>query len=420
MLSLLKVTKLLGLTPSRHLPISQCGIDSRTIAKGGLFFALKGERNDGHDFLCDVAARGAFAAVVSREYKGPDFGLVLLPVEDVLGALHHLAREVLKERKTKVIGVTGSVGKTTTKEFLFHILRKKFKIHKNPRSYNSQRTLPLVILNAKGNEDYLLLEMSMTEKGHIANLVKIAAPHIVILTPIAYAHAKNFTGLEDIGAAKSEIFTHKTEFTVIHKSSIQLSTVAGACKCKFVTYPGNLPIPSPFKESHFTENFAGVYEVAKYLGMMDDEIELRSQGLKPFEHRFEKKNISGITYIDDSYNANPTSMAAAFLNLPLPKGKGRKIAVLGAMVDMGERSYLLHKEVGEIALKSVDELLCIGEECLPMVETFKLAQKPVSFFTDYKELAGAVKKKAKKGDVVLIKGSNYHKLWEMFETLESA
>lgn len=418
MLSLIKIAKLLGLSCSRHLPISETGIDSRTIAQGGLFFALKGERNDGHDFLCDVAKRGAFAAVVSKDYQGPDFGLVLLPVDDVLESMHYLAKEILRERKTRVIGVTGSVGKTTTKEFLFQLLCKKYKVHKNPKSFNSQRTLPLVIMNAKGNEDYLLLEMAMTEKGHIAKLVEIAAPTIVVLTPIALAHAKAFTGLDDIGSAKGEIFSPQTEFAVIHAGSYQLPSIQKACKCKYEIYPKVLPIKSPFKETHFTENFAAAFAIAKYLGLTDQEIELRSQGLKTIEHRFEKKLIQGITYIDDSYNANPTSMRAALMNLPSPKGEGKRIAVLGAMVDLASLSYTYHKEVGEIALQKVDELFCIGEECRPMVEVFSAAKKPVRIFNDYAALTKAVIMRASKGDVVLIKGSNYHKLWEIFDEIE--
>jgi len=415
MFSLVKIAKLLELPPCRHLPISEFGIDSRCIAKGGVFFALPGERTDGHVFLEEVANKGAFAAVVSKTYEGPDFGLVLLYVDDVLESLQTLAKLILEERKTKIIGITGSVGKTTTKEFIFHILSKKFKIHKNPRSFNSQRTLPLVILNAKGDEDYLLLEMSMSEKGQIAKLVEIAKPSIVVVTPIAYCHAENFESLEEIGKAKAEVFTSSCEFAVIHYQSIKLQPIEDACICEHVIYPGFLPVKSPFVESHFTENFAAAFEVAKYLGLTDREIENRLIGLKPFNQRFEKKNIQGITFIDDTYNANPTSMIAALMNLPAPTENGKKIAVLGDMGELGQFSFSSHMEVGKVALNHVDELFCIGKECRPMVDVFEKANKVVCFFSDYQKLKEAVKKRAEIGDVVLVKGSNYHKLWEIFD-----
>ena len=141
MLSLQKVATILGLKTSRHLPLSNCSIDSRLMQKGGLFFAIRGEKVDGHNYLQDVASEGGFAAVVDKAYVGPDFGLELLYVDNVRESLQFLAKVVMKERGTRVIGVTGSVGKTTIKEFLYTLLSCKYRIHKNPRSLKKQSIL---------------------------------------------------------------------------------------------------------------------------------------------------------------------------------------------------------------------------------------------------------------------------------------
>ncbi|MBS0585569.1 MAG: hypothetical protein JSR76_04630 [Verrucomicrobia bacterium] len=416
MTMLVKLARILGCPIEEHLPISSYVFDSRSVQKGSLFFALKGAKVDGHDFLQEVKERGAYAAVVSKRYQGPDYGLILLYVEDPLEALQRLAREILKERKTRIIGVTGSVGKTTTKEFIAKILEAKYKIGKNPLSYNSQVTLPMVILNAKGNEDFLVLEMSMTEKGHLKKLVSIAPPEIVVITPIVLCHASRFEGVEDIAAAKAEIFTSKCQFAVIHTKSAHLQAIQEACTSENMLYPYDNPeIASPFRETHLTENFMGAVEVALHLGLTQEQIRVQARLLKPMQHRFEKKMIRNITVIDDSYNANPTSVFAALMNLPKPAKQGKTIAILGSMADLGKFSYLSHQQVGEEALKRVDQLYCIGEECRPMVDLFTKAGKSVEIFSDYNLLKKVARDSAEAGDVVLVKGSNFHKLWEVVD-----
>lgn len=413
MYSLKKIAKWLGKECDRHLPISVFAIDSREVEKGGLFFALKGEKVDGHDFLAEVAARGAFAAVVSKEYVGPDFGLVLFFVDDVVEALQEIAKRALQERKTKVIAITGSLGKTTTKEFLYQLLCQKFRVGKTIGNRNSQRTLPLAILNAMGDEEFIILEMSMTEKGHIRKLVQMAPPTIVVLTPIVACHAKYFQSLEAIAEAKAEIFTEKAEFAVIHEKSARFDAVIHGCTCEHVIYPRELLFKSPFKETHLTENVSAAAFVGEYLGLTPGEMEVASKRMKPFEHRFEKKQCRGITFVDDAYNANATSMIAALMNLPKPKKGGKTVAVLGSMGDLGKYSFVSHTEVAKEALGRVDLLYCIGEEAKPMVDVFEKHQKPVRFFTSYDDLKQALHQVAVEGDVVLVKGSNFHKLWNV-------
>jgi UDP-N-acetylmuramoyl-tripeptide--D-alanyl-D-alanine ligase len=329
--------------------------------------------------------------------------------------LQEVARRALQERKTRVIGITGSLGKTTTKEFIYEILKVKFRVHKNEGSRNSQRTLPLAVLEAIGDEDFLILEMSMTEKGNIRRLAKMAPPEIVVLTPIVLCHAKNFSNIEGIAAAKAEIFTAAAEFAVIHEKSAKFWPVIEGCTCESVLYPEELGFTSPFVESHLTENVSAAVEVGKYLGLSVEEMEVSSKRMHPFAHRFEKKNYRGITFVDDTYNANAISSIAALKNLPKPKPGKKTIVVFGAMVDMGKYSFAVHTEVAKEALNVADMLYCIGEEAKPMVEVFEKNGRSVRFFTCYKELEEALYSVAEMGDVVLVKGSNYHKLWTMIK-----
>jgi UDP-N-acetylmuramoyl-tripeptide--D-alanyl-D-alanine ligase len=422
MYSLGKIGKWLSKSVNVQLPITSFAIDSRDVVQGSVFIALKGQTVDGHNYLKEVKDKGAFAAIVSLDYKGSDFGLILFFVEDPLKALHEIARCALAERKTKIIGITGSIGKTTTKEFLYDILKRKFKVHKTLGNRNSQATMPLAILEAKGDEEYLILEMSMTEKGNILNLVKIAPTDIVILNPVVACHSKNFESVTGIAEAKSEIFCEKTKFAVVHERAYKFDVVKDRMPKDFVISPKRVDFETPFTESHLLENISAAIEVAKYLGMNDYEIKDVVKFLKPIERRFEKKVKHKITFIDDSYNANATSMIAALRNLPKPKSLSRTLAVLGSMKDLGSYSFISHVEVAKEAKERIDELFCIGEEAKVMHEEFKKSGKPSKYFECYNELKNELKKTAKQGDVVLVKGSNSHQLWKVisdFDTTES-
>src|ERR1700722_5387741 len=167
--------------------IREAEIDSRKVQEGQLFFALKGKKFDGHLFLKDVAGRGAAAAVVSSDYKGESYGLPLLKVECPTAALQKLAKREREERKIRVIAVTGSVGKTTTKEFLADLLKVKFRTAKTPGNSNSQVGIPLSILNSHGDEELFVMEMGMSEPNEIERLVEIAPPYLALITRVGLA-----------------------------------------------------------------------------------------------------------------------------------------------------------------------------------------------------------------------------------------
>jgi UDP-N-acetylmuramoyl-tripeptide--D-alanyl-D-alanine ligase len=428
--SLKQIALILGIESPAEREVTACAFDSRQVEEGNLFFALQGARVDGHSFLQEVAQKGAVGAVVSKSYSGESFGLELLRVEDLFEALHLLAKHSLQQRQGRVVGVTGSVGKTTTKEFLATLLEKKFSLFKTKGSQNSRITLPIQLLNLNEDKEIYLLEMAMTEPGQIKRLCWIAPPEIAMITAVAPAHIAGFDdGLEGIARAKAEIFScPETKLGLVGPSAARFDQIRGAGSLPKIIYGEDYwfegefivskerekspPLPLPFSASHLKEDFLGAAVAALQLGMRWEEIADRTKELRPFSNRFEIVEEEGIIFVRDCYNANPFSMEIAFENLPSPKG-GKTIGVIGSM-ESAPDSLSLHRALAEKALGRLDELLCIGEECKPMVEAYHLAGRRAAHFHTLATLKEALSERAESGDVVLIKGSNRMKLWELF------
>jgi len=437
-----QIAQWLGCAGSADCVVRGFKQDSQGVVPGDLFFAIKGDKVDGHVYLKEVAGRGGVAAVVSKGYVGEGYGLCLLRVEDVIGALHKLAKIVQKSRSERIIGVTGSVGKTTTKEFIATLLEAKFRVDKTPGNANSQVGLPLSILNGAGDRDVFVMEMGMSQPHEIEKLIAIAPPEIAVVTKVALAHAAYFPdGLTGVAAAKNEILSHPlTQFGILnHQVAKFPSSNRGSClkltygleeetaECSLMLCKeadryyikdreGRSPaFQLPFTASHLRENFLGATAVARAMGMQWSEIIEQAQKLTVFKRRFERVERDGIVFINDSYNANATSMRAALTNLPCPLLGGRKIAVLGAMKELGTFTEESHRDVAKIALETVDLLLCFGEECMTMVDVFERAKRPVEHFLEFDAIKRRVYELAGSGDVVLLKGSNSMQLWRVLE-----
>jgi UDP-N-acetylmuramoyl-tripeptide--D-alanyl-D-alanine ligase len=422
-----------------------CGFkqNSREVLPGDLFFALKGEKVDGHDYLKEAAAQGAIGAVVSKDYQGEKFGLKLIPVENVIGSLQKLAKIVHAGRPVRVVGVTGSVGKTTTKEFIATILEGKFRVEKTPGNANSQVGVPLSILNSEGKEEIFVMEMGMSLPHEIDKLIDIAPPEVCIITKVALAHAAFFPdGVEGIAAAKAEILSHPlTRLGILNRQVASFSAVQRT-PCLKLTYGleteadhsdlvlcregqnfyakekggrRTSAFSLPFTASHLCENFIGAASVARAMDMQWSEIIPQAQKLTTYMRRFEKVERDGIVFINDSYNANLTSMRAALSNLPIPQTGKKRIAVLGAMKELGVHTEQSHYEVAKIALSCIDYLLCLGEECITMVNLFEKEGRPVEHFLEFDAIKKRVFELAEEGDIVLLKGSNSKKLWQILE-----
>lgn len=432
------LARLLGQESSSATLVFEAFVDSRK--KGDLFFALPGAKQDGHQFLKEVKEKGAVAAVVHKSYQGPHFGLELLPVADVLEALQNLARLCLRQMKPQVVAVTGSMGKTTTKDFLTELLKTRYRVFSSPGNANSQIGLPLSLLSLRGDEEIVVLEMGMTEKGHIKNLVSIAPPDLALITTVDLVHAVNFTGLEQIAQAKAEIFSYpQTRYCLYSADMPYVNTILASGtgeKIAFSTKSLETPffaeekggrlfiyergvkvLQSPWhiRGKHNVHNFLAAASAARLLGVPWQDIETTISCLKLPHERLELVQKGSLVFLKDAYNANKMSLKSAFESLEeLAQGR-RKVAVISEVLELGAFAQSEHEEIGRAALEKVDALYCIGEETLVIKQLFDKAQKPCYYFTNKEELVHALKKELQEEDTILIKGSRRYNLGDLVE-----
>lgn len=417
-------------------------VDSRLTKKNEVFVALRGEHVDGHAYLNEVKQKGALAAIVDQNYQGPVFGMHLFRTENPLLALQMLAQKCL-EKTSRIVAVTGSIGKTTTKEFIKTLLEQRYVTAASQGNSNSQVGLPLTVLNhTTGTEDILVLEMGMTEPGQLSTLVNIAHPEVSVLTTAALVHACRFETLKDIALTKAEIFSHShTRLGVVDREIEAYETIAQIGECKKISFStvssradyhletvneevrlktegqsislGKMCLPG----KHNLHNLLAAIAVARYFELTWNEIKQAIPFLKLPERRLQFVQKEGIYFLNDSYNASELSVKSALETLPNATGKGYKIAVLGSMMELGHFSDECHQRVGEFALNYVDKMYCFGAECLPIVEVWKKANRPVELFMERSELISTLKKNLKPADVVLLKGSRSKELWKILEEL---
>ncbi len=400
-------------------------IDSRLIKKGDIFFALKGKKADGHFYLYDVARKKAKLAIIDKSFKiDRHLDLELIRVDNVLEFLQASATQALKRSKAKIIAITGSFGKTTTKEFVSSLLQSEFRVSKSEKNYNSKIGLPLAILNMNRNVDFLVLEMGMDKTAEIEKLIKIAPPDIALITEIA-SFAGDLGSRDVLAEAKKEIFlSKKTKIKLINKGLKKLKTfqdedyLTYSIKDKEATF--YLDIKNlifyekkkryviknlPFNETHLLENVLAAICICRLAKAKFQSILKKLPSLKTYDMRFEKIWIKKILFVKDCYNGNPDATFAAFKNLP--KTKGKKIAVLGSHRCYGKLSQKVHEQIIAQAKKYVDDILCIGEEFKDI--------KSIKKYSSLEDLARNLKKIVKKDDVVLIKGSRFLKMEKIFD-----
>ncbi len=406
-------------------------VDSRRVLPGFVFFSLKGQR-DGHDFLQQAAAQGAIFAVVEEGYRGPSFHLELIRVKNTQLTLQKLAQDSLLETHQKIVAITGSLGKTTTKEFTYTLLKKAFKTYKSPRNFNSQIGLPLAVLNRDKDAEVLILEMAMSDQGQIRRLVEIAPPDIALITNVEMVHIDSFKDLEGIARAKAEVFAKmQTKIKLIPKTLLSypflrkdmVTFSISENDADFVLEKGfylkhqeeiSKKFSLPFHQEMFVQDFLYAAVIAKCLGLSLDEIIERVPFLQTVEKRFEKKQIQGTTFINDAYNSSPLSCRLALQEIPTPQGKGRKIAVLGPIAELGKFFEEEHYKLGKIAASHVDILFCYHENSKAILRGFLEKNQNAEIFFDKETLARKLRKMMQKDDVFLIKASNLYQLDGIF------
>ena len=435
--------------------------DTRTIKKGDTYIGIKGEKFDGSSFWKDALNNGAETVIINNikldeieEYKKQNKNIIR--VEDTIKAIGEMASYKMKIQKEKynlkVVGVTGSVGKTSTKDIIANVLSKKYKVLKTEGNNNNHIGLPLTILRLQ-DEEIAVIEMGMNHFGEISYLTKIAKPDIAVITNIGTSHIGNLGSRENILKAKLEILEGMDKKKIVinndndllnkwyleNKNNIEIHTFgiknesefnAKNIKLKensseFICENKNekINIEVPVGGEHFILNALCGLTVGKLLNLNNQEIK---NGIKDFKLTAKRMEINhlknNITIINDSYNASYESMKASISNLKNMNGE-RKIAVLGDMFELGDFSEKLHKEVGtEIYKNKIDKLYLIGNYSKFIGEEAEkegYKKENIFYFENKDELFNNLKNNLKSGDVILIKASNGMKLFEIAEKLKN-
>jgi len=426
-------------------------IDSRLARAGDLFFALIGKR-DGHDFIPQAAANGALGAVVSANGAAPGKDFALVRVEDTVRALQDLARSVLADTPVPVVGITGSVGKTTTKEFTAELLSSRFSVLKSEKNFNNHLGLALSILKLEKGHQVAVVEMGTSAPGEIACLTRIAPPDISVITNIHPVHLQFFGSLEGIASAKKEILdgTKAGGTAVLNGDDSQVARIAASWKGRRVvfgrspacdvrashvrprgydglslelTYGGKkAAIDLPFIYESFIENFLAAAAAAYAMSLPMEAVIAKASSLKPCAMRGTLILLGkDIRLLDDSYNSNPDALNAALKALALLSA-ARRVAVLGDMLELGEKEGEFHAAAGRMAARSGwDLLVTVGPLARRMAEGATAAgmnPKRIISFADSDEAAEGIVPLLRKGDLVLVKGSRGVRMERIVESLK--
>ncbi|WP_375637658.1 MULTISPECIES: UDP-N-acetylmuramoyl-tripeptide--D-alanyl-D-alanine ligase [unclassified Bartonella] len=427
---------------------SGVSIDSRTLAEGDVFFCIKGHHLDGHDFAAQAYERGAGVLIVAehrlRDMKKISAPLIVVP--DVLQALEQLAQAARKRSRAKIIAVTGSVGKTTTKEALKQALATAGNVHANLASLNNCWGVPLTLARMSMESDYGIFEIGMNHRDEIRPLVKLVCPHVALITHICAGHMGFFKDLEEIAKAKAEIFEGLDEkgIAILNADSDFFSyLVQKAKKCgvkkilsfgetKDADYQARgirlltdstsmivriggrdreVQIGAPGR--HIVQNSLGVIAACDAMGVELEPVFLSfrhfsSQKGRGVRYQLSLSNGGEFYLIDESYNANPASMRAALELLATgPVGKeGRRIAILGDMLELGEYSEKLHRDlIKPIRLSGANPVFLFGEAMKSLVSDLSTGVK-VHYAENIEKILPLLLAEISSGDLLMVKSSN--------------
>ena len=418
-----------------HLRVSRMQSDSRNVRSGDLFVALKGAKADGHDFAETAINHGAVAALVSRPISEK---LPSIEVEDTLRAYGDIAAGYRKLTGVKVVGITGSVGKTTTKEMTASILEAVYHTAKTEGNHNNNLGLPMTIMDMPENTEVAVLEMGMNHSGEMEYLSDIARPDLAIITNIGTMHIEHLGTREGILQAKLEIMRgmpddgagvfngdepllwniraigkHKKYYYGIENHACDVTAtdiVELDDGVRFVVhgFGQQFELFVPMLGRHAVYNALAATTVGLLLGVKPEQIQARFSSFHNTGMRQKIYVKNGVTIIEDCYNAGPESTEAALDVLAGIKTDGRRIAVLGDMLELGNRSAAEHYRIGRLAVGKADLLLTYGEHSVRTLTgaiTGGMNPKNTDHFDTHEDMAHMLKMRVSEGDVVLFKGS---------------
>jgi UDP-N-acetylmuramoyl-tripeptide--D-alanyl-D-alanine ligase len=429
-----------GAEDKKNTEITGAVTDSRQVEEGFLFIPIKGERVDGHKFIPDVFAKGARAVLSEHVLPHPAGPYIL--VDSCPAAMQKLAAAHRRALDIKVVGITGSVGKTSTKEMIASVLSQKYKVLKTEGNFNNEIGLPLTIFKIRQEHQVAVLEMGISDFGEMHRLAEMAYPDIMVITNIGLCHLENLITRDGILKAKTESFAHLTPdgIAVLNGDDDKLSTqtlvngkapvfyhvkksetekngiyadkieALGLTGTRAEIHMGSdtFEVTIPIAGEHNVYNALAAAAVAGELGLTTEEIKRGIESVQTICGRSNQIEKDGMTIIDDCYNANPVSMQASID--VLSHAAGRKIAVLGDMGELGAEEKKLHYIVGKhFEGKKIDALFVNGplsaeiargvQECSPTTEVLQYEEKA--------ELTKALKQYCKTGDTILIKASHF-------------
>ena len=350
-------------------PYEYSGIvfDSRKVTPGCLFAALPGATADGHAFVRQAFEKGAKGILVRKDrvngFPGPE-SAALIPVDDVKVSLAKTARAYRKTLHAKVVGITGSAGKTTVTEFTAAFLRSKGKTHATAGNYNNDLGLPITILECPPDAEYLVLEMGSNHPGEIACLAEIGSPDVGIVSSVGTAHIEFFKTQDGIAAEKGALFRSLPDggFAVLGENNDRFAMLKEMCGCRLVVSDGTVPFACPLVGDHNRWNMSLAWCCAREFGVTEAEAKDALENFTLPGDRWRTSDRDGVAFISDCYNANPTSMKVALETFAAEPCRGRRIAVLGDMFELGDASVDLHADVRRKALSlGLDKVIFVGE-----------------------------------------------------------
>ncbi len=439
----------------RGSEITGAVIDSRQVEPGYLYIPIRGERVDGHRFIPDVFAKGALAVLSEEPLDNPAGPYIQVASSEQ--ALKDIAEFYRSTLSIKIIGITGSVGKTSTKEMISAVLSRKYNVLKTEGNFNNEIGLPLTILRIRREHEVAVVEMGISEFGEMHRIAKVAKPDVCVMTNIGQCHLENLIDRDGVLRAKSEIFDFLKPdgHIVLNGNDDKLITVQEVKGVKPVFYyvedgtakKADLPyeITADAIENkglrglnanlHFPEEICQIHEpipgvhnvynacaaacVGRIMGLTNEEICEGIAHAKTIAGRTNLITLGDVLVIDDCYNANPVSMKAS-LDV-LAQADGRKIAVLGDMGELGENERELHYDVGRYAANTgVDVLFCCGTLSEELAKGAQRGHTKVMYFADREKLTQTLINFVKAGDTVLVKASHFMEFPKIVKAMEEA
>ncbi len=438
---------------NRRAKISRISTDTRAIKPGEIFLALRGEKYDGHSFIADAFKKKAAGVIVSSLPGVLSRESVVIRVEDTLSALQRIASHVRDKFAPTIIAITGSNGKTTTKEMLAAILSQQFVTLKSQASFNNEVGVPLSLLQIASEHQVCVLEIGMSAKGELRDLARIAKPDIGIVTNVGPAHLANFKSTDEIAQAKAELLDEVSGTCILNADDAYFRLLKERCRTKLTTFGiredadfhadsirelssegivfrvnREFEIKLPVRGRHNVYNALASIAAASCL---DIDAGALFRALEEFclpAQRTEIKGYGSMTVINDTYNANPVSMKAAIELLTSPFGKessrvagaeGRKILVIGDMLELGEEAVESHEEIGRLVAQSdIDVLLATGALSKSTAEAaVQEGMKKVFFCKSKEELIKKLLSELRPCDTILVKGSRAMQMEKVVERI---